>query len=642
MSKPRSNKESVKMQLFDGGLNTKYSPPDVPLNASPDLQNVQFSQYGAVETAYGYEQAYDQIASATVDGLHTYTDPNSVRRLMAWCNGSAWVSSGTSGNTFMVVTESTDAYSAGVDVWAYTYQGIVWIGNGSARGYKFDGTTFSQAGVSALTSDLGAVVSGATGSLSGEYSWALTGVNSANAEGDYFLINTAAVTITSGEAVLSGIPVFPTSANVSTKYLYRNTAGVSASAGIYERVTALSAAQTAYTDVASDVDLGDDLAPSTNNVMPSFKFMVEYQGYLFGAGHPSSNTQLRWCTQGLPEKWPETNALEVGEKDGFAITGLRVYNNSIYIQKSDGRSSGSIWILYITDAVGGTGTSAWNLIKSNSAYGGASNKAIASMFGDIVFLDYTGVRKFQNNNISMNPQESSVGTFLVDSISYEIEPNILSLNKEALDSATMQYYRNRLYLCAPDATATENDTMYIYDNSTVSGQGTQLGAWSKLTGPNVNNFVEFNGNLYGGDYDGNIFQIAKPDLYNYDGAAIDTHYWTSFIYGKEEHHDYDKVWRYLFVELEAAGDYDLDIYYRQDTAESGNKDQINLLMPSTLWGTMVWGIDYWNVGFDRRIYRLVLGGMVSKSIQFGFKMNTADTRFRLYNLKCEYNLRRQR
>ena len=57
------------------------------------------------------------------------------------------------------------------------------------------------------------------------YQYAISGVNSYNVQGDIAEIVTA-VTVASGEIVVSGIPVFETSAGVNDKYLYRTTAGL--------------------------------------------------------------------------------------------------------------------------------------------------------------------------------------------------------------------------------------------------------------------------------------------------------------------------------------------------------------------------------------------------------------------------------
>lgn len=643
MSFPRTNKFEYPLRVFDGGLNTKFSPPDVPINASPDCQNVQFTRQGSVETSYGYRKWQTAaIGSGTVDGLHPYADASSSLRLLAVCSGTVYMASGVSGETFTAISGTTGIHTAGVDVFMMTYKGYTWVHNGHARSYKYDGTTWSQAGVSAVTENLGAVASGATGDLNGEYRWVVTGINSANAESDYSIL-AATATIASGEVSLTGIPVYPASAGVNSKFLYRNTAGVST---VFYRVTALTAAQTAFTDTIADTGLSTNTAPTAgdNAVMPACKYVVEYGGMLFAAGVNGSPTSLRWSNQGFPEYWPATNELDVGEDDGMPITGLRVFANGIEIHKNDGRGNGVIFILYIADPINNAETANWYLTQSDSAYGGQGHKSLIKVDGNGVFLSRSGVYEFNSESVTAKTvQESNVGMFAVDSISYEIEPDILDCNTSALNKAAMALHDNRLYLAIPYGSTQEtNNRIYMMDRLSVSSQGGQMRAWTKMSEPAVNNLVNYDGKIYGGSYDGYVYQLAVPDHYQYDGGAIDNYYWTAFIYGLDEHRDYTKVWRYLYVNVECTGDYRLDVGYRQDTEESGNTTTLNLNQPQSKWGTMIYGVDYWDVGFKRRIYRVVLRGMVSRMIQFKFAMNSADHWFRIYETKVAYTVKGQR
>ena len=271
---PRSYKTALRIPVFDGGLNTKYTDVSMPLNQSPDLKNVVFDDYGAVSTTQGYEKV-TSIASAPIDGLHSYYNQAGERRLLAVCNGTVHYEDN---NAFVPVSGSTGVYTSGVDVKIETVKDEAYFSNGYATPYRYNGTDFHTVGVSAVSGTASAVVVSA-GTLTGQYQYAITGVNENGSEGDFAIITPTAVSATANDISITNIPEFPARSGVETKYLYRNTAGVS---GIYYRVTALTAAQTSYVDNNDDSTLVTEM-PLDNGTMPKCKYMAYYRGRLFAA-----------------------------------------------------------------------------------------------------------------------------------------------------------------------------------------------------------------------------------------------------------------------------------------------------------------------------------------------------------------------
>ena len=638
MFAPRTNKFSYLIPVFDGGLNTKFVNTNTPPNQSPDLQNVDFDDHGAVSTVDGYT-VFNPVAigTAVIDGLHSYVNNAGTRELLAACKGSIWRASG---NTFVTVGSSQSQYTAGQDVNMITVESEVYIQNGYIKAYRWNGGDYLQVGVSAPTSGTVSAVSDGTGALNGSYEWYMTGVNTAGVEGDYSELTSVAVTITNGQANLSEIYEYPASAGVVEKYIYRNTAGV---ASVPYRVTSITNLISAMTDNVADSSIST-APPSDNGTPPKCKFQVFHRGRIFAAGDPDFATRLWYSNQGDPEIWASTNYVDVGKGDGEKITAIRVYSNSVIIHKNDGKGRGSIWLLYMPDTEDISTSSNWYLVKSPSAYGAQSNKAIDFFSNLMFFLNRYGAYAFTGTDLALSSADSSIGSFSVDSHTFDIEPDVYAFKETLLDKAAAITYDNKVWLAVPSGTSsTENDKIYKYDFVRASDPNRTVGAWSRQSGPGVNNFTAHDGMLYAGSStaDGFIYQLDTGT--NFNSSAISSYFTTIPISALPEHRDYTKVFRYLEILVSTPGDWPLYCTYWVDFYnEVGVTTSIDLNSGSNLWGTFVWGTGKWQAGTDKERKRIVLYGAVGKAIKFKFWTNTADQYFTLHELELKYNLRRIR
>lgn len=637
MSTPYNNKYRQIVNVFDGGLNTKVAVNQTPTNKSPDLYNVDFSDIGAIQTSKGYSKFNaTAIASAPIDGIGEFVNDNNTSVLLAACGGSIHICNYGS-STFTSLSSSTSIYTSGVDVKFVTADNREFIVNGYARPYFYDGTNFRQAGPDPIsfitTTSYATVNSYSTGVLSGVYRYALTGVNEWGHETDYTVISNT-ISVSSGEIQISNMPSFPTSAGVSTKYLYRNTAGAGTP---YWRVTALTAAQTMFIDNNADTVLAIQ-APSDQGTMPRVKYLVEFNGRLFGAGVSSDPTVLFYSDSGEYEKWPLLNQLFVGRSDGLHITGLYVHGNLLTIHKSD--TSGKSEIYYLSADVGSSETD-WVLQKSTAGKASQSDKTIVNLNSSLAFLNKSGFYSLSGDDLSVNPVDTTVSTFGVDSLSYEIEPEIKNINKSYLSKSAAIDFDNKIWLSVPDGTDTYNSLIYTFDYTTVSGK---TGSWSRLEIPYANNFLNFHDSLLmGSTYDGTIYELNKDELYNYDGNAIESYYTTALLSGDEKHRYQDKVWRYALLTVECSGEWDLAVKYRTDMFEDWSVEQISLSQGVlSRWGTMIWGFDNWNSGKKIKRVRVPIHGKLSKSLQLMFMTNGIDNWFKIYEIELFYNLRRDR
>lgn len=636
---PRMYKQQIRIPLFDGGLNTKYTDVSMPLNQSPDLQNVVFDDYGAVATTQGYEKVNaTAIASAAIEGLHSYVKSNGQRTLLAVCNRGLYAESG---GEFELVTGSTGVYTYGVDVKIETVADYAYLSDGYANPYKYNGGVLTTVGVPTPEEGAASAVSSAPGVLNGTYKYALTGLNEDGTEGEYALITTAALGVSSGTVTVTGIPTFAASAGVETKYLYRNTAGVS---GIYYRVTALTANQTSYVDNNADGDLVTNM-PTDNGTMPKCKYMSYYRGRVFAAGEITHPMRLYFSQPNAPEIWRTTNFIEVGQGDGYAITGIRAYGNSIVIHKNDGRGRGSIWMLYISDSAQTGDPANWYLTKSPSAYGSQSDKAMDFFNNVLFFLNKTGGYAFSGSDIAQNVAASEVGKFAVDSHTFDIEPDVLKFKNSYIDKAAALNFDNKIYMAVPyGSQATSNNRVYVYDYVRASAESRDNGAWSYMDGLEANNFAVHEGDLYFGSANSDGFVYKFTNEYNFDGGAIDSYYWTAAISGIEPHRDFTKVFRHLFITVSCTGAWDMNLSYKTDFSGSTGETTttVDLDGGGSLWGTGVWGTSSWGGSIEKKRIRVNLIGAVGKSIQFKFATNSADQWFKVHEIELLYNLRSMR
>lgn len=636
MSNPIKKKNTYRLNKFDGGLVTKINPSELLPNQSPDLKNVQFNTVGYIETTTGY-RTYNsvEISTAPIDGMAVHkASAGATEYLVVACDGSLYKSS-NSAETFVAITGSTGILFLENNVKFTHYKKYLFFSDGISQGYKYGGGEVYQAGVRPLTATTASflsIVTATTPISAGTQAYGVTGVNADGAEGGFTSIGQYVVGASGVAVNVTGIPTYPVSANVSYRNLYRKTPGTNS----YRLVDAIeNNTATAYVDI---LDVTNTYLPATLGPMPKHKFMVEYLGFLFCAGDSDYPTRVYYCEQGNPDNWPAANYLEIGQDDGYPVSGLRIYNGTITVFKNDGYGNGSVYVLQLN----GSDPLDWILKKTNSQYSAVSDKAIIENSNMLTFFDKAGVYNFVSNYITDNQQFTDLGIFGVDSIGWPIESTILSISEGDLDNVAAIDHKSKMYLSVPIG-GNVNNTMLIYDHSTVSTSGKGVGAWRLCDAMYVNNFIVFKGKLYGGSsYTGEVYELFVDSLYNINGSAINSYYWTPYIYGNKGHEDYTKVWRYAYVGVEMVGDWDMYVSYRIDPANDPYQEAIRLKPEGSLWGGFYYGLDMWGTTAYRKYFRIVLRNAVSKMIQIRFSTSGANEYFKVFDLKLDYNLRGQR
>jgi hypothetical protein len=624
-------KYQIEIPVFDGGLNTKNNAGSLPPNQSPDLLNVIFDDYGAVGTRRGQVQYLSPIASAPIDGLAPFNRSDNASFLVAVCNGTMWQGGVAS---YTPVSGSTGLYTVGQDVSLLQYHDFVIATNGYAQVYKWSGNYFTQLGAPVVPNNAVPSINGA-GPLTGDYTYVFTGVTSGLAEGDYGQPS-ASLTVNANSIQLSNIPVWPSSAGVNFVNVYRNTAQA---ADVYNLVTSVVNGTTSILDSVPDASLVT-VAPADNGQMVPCKFICQYGGYVFAAGDPNHPMWLYFSNAGQPEIWSSTDYLQVGQGDGFPITGIEPFGNSIIIHKNDMNGNGSVYILYLPDSTGATGSENWYITKSPSQWSGQSGKALAFFSNMLAFFNKNGVFTMNANSLALGSATDNSGNFQADSHSFDIEPTILNANQTQIYKSAMAMHKNKVWLAYADGTSGQNNKVLQYDFARISNPDRTNGAWALFDQHNINNFCEYQGNLYGGSSlaDGKIYQLDVGT--NDNGNSINSYYTTAAISGAPEHRDHWKVWRWLYLWIECEGDFNMSLTYILDFGMSpGQVILVNLASGGSNWGEFQWGNNVWGGGLARKKVKIGLFGSESRDIQFQFLINTLNLYWKVHKLMVVYNLR---
>lgn len=616
--------------FFDGGLNTKFEQSIIGENESPDCLNVVFTN-GAVGTREGTTKVNTAaIGSFVCDGLYTRHTNTGGQTMVAFAGGSAWTLGGTS---FTVIASAASVFTAGVRVAATEYQQHMFIGNGNVIPYKYNGTDFTRHGVYPPTTT-STVASQAAGVLNGDYRYKVTYVNSQSVQGDVGPVTT---TFAAANATLriTSIPVAPQSFGISARKIYRNT---TAASGTYKLVTTINDnTTTTYDDNNADSALGAE-APSDMGVPPKYGVICYHRDRLF-CNDPENPNMLKYSDLNEPYTFGALNLRRFGDNTTDIVRCIAVNGENIAVFGDRG-----IMLVYMPD----TDDTNWINIQVKSDYGCKSPFGIVKYRNGLLFPaiqegKFVGFAHLVGDAISPSATLLTVTAAGSNLVSDKIEPDILDASTSDVGELSGYVYENTAYFSFPSSTSsTENDRIYIFDFSISNLSKNTPYSWAPWSGLYAAQFVEYSGNLYYGDgrANGFVFKL-NAGVYSDDGSAIDSYYWTKEFGGNKGDFNFHKDFRYANVLVDLAGTYQMNFTARVDSdTGSGNTQVISLDPGGSLWGTMIWGTDEWGGGNAQAEFRLDLGTLSGKRIQFKFSnQNTAGQRFKVHSLNFLSNIK---
>lgn len=617
--------------LLDGGLNTKFAQTIIPDNESPDCANVLF-QNGAVGTRGGTTSIAGSFGSHVGDGLYTRHDNTGAETMVAFGGGDMYYYNGVA--TFVTVASAQSVFPSGSRVGAAEYENYLFLGaSGLSTPYKYNGS-FTRHGIPVPQSAPSAQTA-SNGTLTGDYQWKVTYVNSNVVEGD---VGSATATLTgASQSVTVTIPTAPASYGVASRKIYRTEAGGT----VFKLVTTINDnTTTSYEDNLDDSELSTT-APTDQGGPPEYSFIHEHQNRLFC--NDVNNANFLWYSElANPYVFKATNFIRVGDVSGDLFKSIAVFDNGIVAYGSRGT-----YIVYMPD----TDPANWILVKARTSLGSKSPYGPISFENKVMFPATQAGQFVGFATLSGDVIEPSA-TFLTVSVagselqSDVIEPNMFDIQQAYLDNISSISFKNRLYISVTsDSGETANNKIYVYDYSISNLAKKKRGAWVPYTGLNAAQFTIYDGKLYfiESTATGMVKQL-ETNNYNDDGSAIDSYWQSKEFSGLGGEEDVFKDFRTIQVLYDLAGDYFMDMLVRVDSdLGQGNLTQIYLDPGGSNWGALTWGFSNWEAGKGQEEQRIYLGTTRGKRIQFKFtNQNTVDQRFKVHGFRFSYNIKGKR
>lgn len=620
-------------QGLDGGLNNRFEKHLIADNESPDCANVIFDN-GAVETRLGTRKANSAAVGSYVgDGLYTRHDSsNKAQTMIAWFNGTAYAY-GT--NTFVAIASSVSIFTAGTRVAASEYENYIYFNNGNNISYKYNGA-FTRHGVYPPTANTLSVVCGGTGVLTGDVNYKVTYVNSNLVESNVTTA-TATYVASSNQISLTSIPVAPTSFGALYRRLYRRASG-----GTYLRVTEIQDnTTTAYTDNVAEGSLGA-AAPTDQGVPPKYSAIITHNNRLWC--NDTENPSLVWYSElGNPYVFKTTSFEEVGDNSGDIVQGFVIHDNGVVVLCDKNN-----YLIYQPS----TDPSGWEVVKLRSPYGTRSPFSGFSynnkqMYAAVENDNFVGFAAISGDSADPDATLLTVSAAGSDLKSNRIEPDMLQVPSNMVARISSIVHKNKGYIAVAYGTgATNNNRVYVFDFSINNLSKKQEASWVPWTGLNCEQFTVLNGVLYyiTSTATGFVYEMNRPSTYSDDGSAINSYFWTKEFSGQPGHEQFMKDMRYVNLLYEKPGAYSMYLNYKVDSDDGdGNRIAIDLNPGSSLWGTMIWGVDSWGGGRDYDEDRQYLGQLIGKRIQFRFSnQNVAGQKFKVLGLQFGYLLKGRR
>lgn len=613
-------RHGIKINRFDGGLNTKTSPETGELNESPDLYNVDFSDVGAVETRKG-RSLVGYMGSAEVCLLHSFLSDIHAPQLLGMSSGSIQYYDGS----ILPCSGGTGIMTAGVSVYATNAQNCAFLGNG-AKVYKWDGETITRWGTpQAAPAPYPQHYAGTACTHPGYVGYKIAYEDIFGTEGlagSY--VSSYDLTGASGNMGFT-LAVTAPAASYGAAYInvYRKASGqtqwyrLTSQANVGSAITVIDD----FSDNLTSAHVYDTLVDPTPVPLSVFQHHI---GYMFGAG-PDYPTRLYYSDINMPTKWASDQFIRVGDGDGYPIKGLVQFGTNLLITKEDGKGSGSCWLLYTPSGEPTT----WQIARMNVAYGSIAAKALTRFATFLMLLNKTGIYDLA---------EGTVGESILNPMSYKIEPDAMAFSDDYIKDSVAVTWQNKVYMTVPVDGAIRNNRIYVYDF--VQGQSEvskATGAWSRWNNMDMAQLAVHEDELYAGDYYGGLHKLDQG--YADGSTAINSYFKTMLIHGLPEHADNNKVWRFLYLTVETPGDWTMSLTYGDDLSETtGTTTTLDLDPNAPYWGSATFGVDHYGRTTIRRNIKVTLINQVSKKLQVKFSTNTANHNWKVYDMLCEYNL----
>ena len=307
---------------------------------------------------------------------------------------------------------------------------------------------------------------------------------------------------------------------------------------------------------------------------PNATMVAYHKRMAFAAGNNTNPSTLYFTDVGDIDNWTTalSGNISVETNDGTVIRAIVPGFDALYIAKDD-----SLWRL------SGSDKDTFQLQRMVSNVGTLSHQSVSLIGSDAFFVSSQGDVYLYDGAIS------------VKLMSTKIQGSIDGANFSRFQYAVGEVFDKDYYLSYSVVGNDTHNRVLVFDTFNL--------AWTKFKGMNANALaVADDGNgkdmLVFGDYTGFVYKY--PSGTNDAGTAISAYYITKQYYFSNLKPQKD--WKLLKVFANQKGSYNLIAETRKDFQGTGTANSISLAGNSSLWGTAIYGVDFYggqNLIIDR-------------------------------------------
>jgi len=298
---------------------------------------------------------------------------------------------------------------------------------------------------------------------------------------------------------------------------------------------------------------------------PSATLVAFHKNMAFAAGSSTARSTLYFSDVGDIDNWTTglSGNVSIETNDGSIIRAIVPGFDALYIFKDN-----SIWRLT------GDDKDTFQLQRMISNYGVTSPNAVSLSGNDFILTTSQGDVYLYDGAVNLKL------------ISTKVEGTLDSASSSRFQYCSSVVFDKDYYLSFSNTGSSTHDRILLFDTFHL--------AWTKFVGITANAMaVADNGTgeemIVFGDYSGFVYKY--PSGTDDAGTSISTNYTTKYFRFPEA--SPTKDWKLLRVFANQKGNYNLTVETRKDFEGTGTIETINLAGDSSLWGTAIYGTDFY-------------------------------------------------
>lgn len=357
--------------------------------------------------------------------------------------------------------------------------------------------------------------------------------------------------------------------------------------------------------------------------VPQGTYASWFHNYLLVANTSGFPNRLFWSNLGDPTTFTNTDYIDINPNDGDEITGLAIFNDSLYVFKNN-----TIWTVTGFSGSSFSVTTALSQNTNNEIYGFGtpSQKSIVSTGKDLYYLSFAGGTPHFRSFV----QTQYASTLEQGVISLDIENTMNGLQKSSLSMTSGAYDGKYIYWSVPNGGSSFNNfTIVLEPTIKVKGKLMTHRSWTEWSGFNAAQFAVSDiagaNTIYFGDgtTTGNVNQL-NYSTFTDNGTAVSMEVRT-----RDYQFDFARKgkWKYVYFDYKTGSGGTLTINARIDEAVNFNLQQTLSLAGNSPGlgptGTFTLGVSVLG-GTTLTMSRVTLAKLMGHHMQLQFLESTVN------------------